>query len=278
MLPQYNHDLVTSVALWLANRLENAGQAYINMTGCLYAVPDSGIQGNAYASPYRGWVYDGCVSGAVIPSGVYNSSGQFLTRASGVVFDWNNGRVITPQNWGPILSGVYARKEVNVYFSDLRETDYVLERVYGENPNLSYGITGLRGGLLTAPMVMLTNSQGNNAPFALGGTDNTRSTLRAFVITDDNYLQEGILSLCRDAAHSIIPIGSYADAPLVGSGDLKGGVWSYCTGFRDKYGCSNGLWIENVYEIKLNESVNKNTTYFLSVIEMDLSRIRNPHQ
>ena len=125
---------------------------------------------------------------------------------------------------------------------------------------------------------MLTNSQGNNAPFALGGTDSTKSTIRALILTNSNYLQEGIQSLCRDAAHSIIPVGSYADAPLTASGDLKGGSpWSYCSGVRDRYGCGNGAYVDNVYEIKVNEGANQNTMFYLGVLEIDVSRIRNPH-
>lgn len=281
MIPQYNHDLITSVTLWLANRLENAGQAYINVTGALYPTQDSSVRGYVYSSPYRGWVYDTCVSGATILSGVTNTSGQFLTRASGVVFDWDRGRVVSPQNWGT-LTGAYARKEVNVYFSSEEESDYVLEQVYNTNKNLQYPITGFSPApgmgprTLAAPMVMLTNSQGNNAPFALGGTDNTRSTIRAMVITNNNWLQEGVMSLCRDAAHSMIPCGSYADYPIAGSGDLKATSWSYCADFFDKYGCNNGLWVENVYEIKLNERVNMNTSFYLGVLEFDVSRIRQP--
>lgn len=279
MRPQYNHDMVTSVTLWLANKLEDTGQAYFNTTGLLYLQTDPTINGNIYSSPYRGWIYDSCVQGATIPTGFYNASGQFLTRASGVVIDFNNGRIITPQNWGPTLSGAYARKEVNVYFSNVEETEYILEQAYGENPNLSYVLTGMAGNTLVAPMVMLTNSQGRNMPFALGGTDNTKSTIRAFCISNSNYLQEGIGSLCRDAAHSIIPIGSYTDAPLTASGDLKSGnPWSYCNDFYAKYGCANGCWIENVYEIKTNERANGNLTYYLQTIEFDISRIRNTHQ
>jgi hypothetical protein len=214
------------------------------------------------------------VVGATIPTGVSTTSGQFLTRASGVVFDWNHGQVITSQNWGASLTGAYARKEINVYFSSAEESDYVLEQIYGENHNLQYPLTGFRGRTLAAPMVMLTNSLGNNVPFALGGTDNTKSTINAFIITNDNWLQEGVGSLCRDAAHEIIPFGSYADAPLTASGDLKGQSYNYCTGIYQKYGCSNGLYIENVYEVKIADKVNQNNTFFTEVVQFDLSKIR----
>src|ERR1700758_4643518 len=115
MLPQFNHDMMTSVALWLDNRITNMGQAYVNVTGSMYLQADSSIRGNTYVSPYRGWVYDSCVAGATIPTGVMNAAGQIFTRASGIVFDWDAGSVISPINLGPSISGAYARKEINVY-------------------------------------------------------------------------------------------------------------------------------------------------------------------
>lgn len=274
MLSQYNHDLITSVTLWLANKLENDGQAYINTTGTLFRQAYTSGQGYKYISPYRGWVYDNCVAGASIPSGVYNSSGQFLTRASGIIFDWNHGQILSPQNWGPNLSGIFARKEVNVYFSSTEESEYVLEQVYGANKNLQYPLTGFAGRALAAPLIMLTNSQGNNTPFALGGTDTSRSTINALVITNDNWLQEGVSSLCKDTAHSIIPFCSYADAPLEASGDLKGESYNYCTRIYNRYGCAQGLYIENVYGTKISDKVNQNNTFFAEVIQFDLSKIR----
>lgn len=278
MIPQYAHDVVTSAALWLDNQLVADNLAYVNITGSLYLRPRASTGQNwVYASPYRSWVYDSCAVGALIPSGFYNASGQFLTRASGLVIDYINGQISSPANWGSSLSGTYARKEMNVYYSSDEEVAYVLEQVYGENKNLGYTLTGLRGNVLAAPLVMLTNARGQNDPWALGGTDNSLNTIRAFIITDSNYLQEGVNSILQDSAHTTIPFAPYSAAPITASGDLKTVPWSYCTGIYDLFGCANGLYIENVYAYKLNEKANKNSTFFLSAVEIDLSKPRNPH-
>lgn len=274
MKPQFNHDLLTSFYLWLDNRITKKGEAYINVTGSLFLQSTPSVNGNTYVSPYRGWIYDSCVSGANIPSGFYNSSGQFLTRQSGLVIDFNNGRVITSAKWGPTLSGVYARKEVNIYQSNDNEAKYVLESIFGENPNLSYTLTGMPGNVYSAPLIIITNADDKNIPFALGGLENSTNIVRAYCISNSNYLQEGINSLCRDASDSYIPLASYADMPISSSGDLKGVNWSYCTGIYDKYGC-NGIWIEKVRAQKINDRTNGNATFFLSVMEFDLSTIRN---
>ncbi len=256
------------------NLLCGEGQAYVNITGSLYLQPVTGGRNNIYAAPFKGWVFDSCVSGANVPSGFYNSSGQFLTRASGLVIDYVNGRVSTPNNWGPTLSGVYSRKEMNVYFSSDEETSYVLEQVYGENKNVKYALTGLQNGVLAAPLAMITNARGENKPWALGGIDDSRNTVRAFMISDSNYLQEGVTSLLQDAAHSTIPFAPFSAAPITASGDLKVPGWSYCENIYNQIGCQNGLYVEDVYQFRLNERANKNTTFFLAAVDIDLSKPR----
>lgn len=279
MIPQYSHDLITSVQMWLDNRLLTDGQAYVNVSGGLFLQPVRAGANKIYASPYRTWVYDSCATGAAIPSGVYTSSGQFLTRASGVVIDFINGQVSTPANWGPQLTASYSRREVNVYYSSDEEVSYILEQVYQENRNIAYPLTGFtRPGMsprtLAAPLIMLTNARGENKPFALGGMDDSTNTVRAFVISDSNYLQEGINSLIQDAAHTTIPFAPYGSMPITASGDLKTVPWSYCTGIYDYYGCDNGLYIENVYMYKISPDRNKATSFYLSALELDISKPR----
>ncbi len=279
MRPQYAHDLITSTVLWLDNQLCGTGQAYVNITGNLYQQPVVAGRNVVYASPYRSWVYDSCAAGALIPSGFYTSSGQFLTRASGLVIDFINGQVSSPANWGPSLSGVYARKEMNVYYSSDEEVSYILEQVYGENKNLSYTLTGLvRPGMapktLAAPLIMLTNARGENDPWALGGIDDSKNTVRAFIISDSNYLQDGVNSLLQDAAHQTIPFVPYSVAPWTASGDLKAPPWSYCSGIFNTFGCAGGLYVQNVYAYKISDKVNRNSTFFVSAVEIDLSKPR----
>lgn len=274
MIPQYAHNLMTSAYLWLDHQICGTGQAYVNVTGSLYLNPVTGGRNNVYASPYKGWIYDSCVGGATIPTGFYNSSGQFLTRASGLVIDFVNGQVSTPHNWGPTLSGVYARKEVNIYYSSNEEISYVLEQVYGANRNVSYALTGFQGKALAAPLIMLTNTRGQNKPWALGGTDDSKNTIGVFAITNSNYLQDGLNSILQDAAHSTIPYVQIGAAPITASGDLKAATWSYCADVADAIGCLNGAYVQNVYMHKVSDKANRSTTFYLSSCDIDLSKPR----
>lgn len=279
MRPQYNHDVITSFMLWLDNWVIGTGQAYQNVTGALYRGAQTGIPGYVYASPYRSWVWDSSVGGAAVPSGFYTSSGQFLTRASGIGIDYLGGRVITPHNWGPTLTGVYARKEINIYPSNTEESNYILDQLYQGNQNIQYPLTGLYGTQYVAPLIMVTNSRGHNDPWALGGMENTKNFLRCFIISSNSYIQEGVNSLLQDAAHSYIPLAPYAAAPLtnvstISTGDLKSPPWSYQTSIRDTYGCANGFYVMGAYSFKISERPNQNLDFFLSVVDMDLERPR----
>lgn len=267
--------------MWLDNWVIGRGEAYRNVTGALYRGAQTGIPGYVYASPYRSWVWDSCVSGAAVPSGFYTTSGQFLTRASGIGIDYLGGRVVTAHNWGPTLTGVYARKEVNIYPSTTNESHYIMEQLYQGNQNIKYPITGLYGTQYVAPLIMVTNSRGQNEPWALGGMDNTQNFFRCFIISDNNYIQEGVNSLLQDAAHSYIPLAPYSAAPLTNvsttsTGDLKSPPWSYCTGIKDVYGCAQGLYIEGAYSFKISERPNQNLDFMLSVVDVDTSRPRMP--
>lgn len=251
------------------------------MTGALYQGAMTGIPGYVYASPYKSWVWDSCVGGAVIPSGFYNSSGQFLTAASGLGIDYLNGRVYSPTNQGSQLTGVYARKEVNIYPSTTEETNYILEKLYNSDINIKYPITGIYGNQYVAPLIMVTNSRGVNQPWALGGMDNSQSFLRCFIISNNNYLQEGVNSILQDAAHSYIPFVPYSAAPLTNvaltqTGTLKTPGWSYCSNIKDQYGCANGLYVEGTYSFKLSERSNQNVNFMLSIVDVDLSKPRFP--
>ncbi len=261
--------------LYLDNRLIDGAGAYVNVSTGLYQ--QTGFQGNrCWAAPWKAWAYDSCIAGVNVPSGFYNSSGQFLTRASGLVIDFLNGRVYSPYNWGSQLSGSFARKEYNVYASTEGEVGLVLEHIYGENPDLSYSLTGASS-KFNAPCIFLTNATSQNDPFALGGLDQTRNTLRCYVISNakDNYAQEGIMSTLRDLDEryfSLVPMGA---APFMSvSGDLKSGRFCY-SDLCAQYGVA-GVYIEETNALKVSQRANEATSFSVMIAEIDTNALRQP--
>ena len=273
---QFNHDLVTSMALWFDNRVLNNGQGYINIpvaTG--YFQPEPSRTGYCWAFPYRNLVFDSSVSGATVMSGIYNSAGQFLTRASGVTFDYLHGRVFSPANLGPIISGTFSRNEYNVYVATPEELDFYLEKTYNEDPNILYAPTGVSYTKFMAPCVILTDAHGENKPFAFGGQDLSNRTVRAFIISNNPYNQEAIVSLMTDSARSYIPLITSTNTPLTSWGDIKGGSYNYVNLMNS---LGPRIFIEDAYFLKMNPKANKNKTFLISIVEFDTSTVRYPRR
>lgn len=279
MIPTFNHSLLTSFYLFLDNQLCGVGQAYQNINTGLFPMVAQSATGYVYASPFKEWVADSCISGAVVPSGVWTSSGQFLTRNSGISIDFVNGRILSQFNWGQ-LSGSFSRKEYNIYTSTEGYVDWWLERVFGENKNITYTPTGIPDGPFAAPCIILTNAREHNDPWALGGLDNTQNTIRGYIISPSNspYLQEGVNSLCRDMALQWMSLVGVGNMPYLSNGDLKP---QYATGgfcysnLCQQFGPA-GVYIESSYEVRVNQRINNATSFNISVAEWDLSTIREP--
>lgn len=273
---QFNHVLITSFKQYLDHNLCNGAQAYQNVSGALYPQTNPSVQGNVWAAPFKEWVADSCVSGAEIITGALNSSGQLLTRDSGVVFDFLNGRVICPQKYRGNLTGVYARKEYNIYTSNEDEIDWWLENVYKANKNITYTPTGAMEGRFAAPCIILTNARAHNDPWALGGERNSINTIRGYVIspTLKPFLTEGVNSYLNDLAQYSFPLLPFGSAPYTASGDLKSGYYCYddlCAQFG-----SAGAYIQNVHNLRVSQKANNTTTYSVSIAEFDTSVVRVP--
>lgn len=279
MVPQYFHSLLTSFMTWLDYKLSNDQKAFTNYTGNFYYQTDPSVPSNytIYASPNKSWIYDSCISGgAIVNSGMYNSSGQFLTRASGLIIDYPNGRILSNNDWGPV-SGSCSYRDFNLILSTESEVNFFLEKVFNENVNLTYVPTGSTPGVFYAPCVVFTNAQSENNPWAFGGLDESHNSIRAYIIAKDNYSQEGINSYFNDLAHRYIPNASYGDFPLNSLGDLKTGQWCYSNNILNQYGYSGQLWIEDVANYKMSEKNNKNMGYYISVTDFYVSRVRNTY-
>jgi len=276
MKAQFNNQLLSSFNLWINNRILNNGQGYLtygNTTG--YFQPETSRTGYCWAFPYKSLVFDSSVSGAVVMSGVYNQAGQFLTRNSGITIDYIHGRVFAPTNLGPVVSGAFSRNEYNVYVSTEEETEVYLDRLYNENPNIILPATGVTYGRFAAPCVILTNAYNYNEPFAFGGQDVSNKTIRAFIVSSNNYNQEAITSLMVDSARSYIPLITSELTPINGFGDIKGGSYNYVSLAAASVPT---VLIQDVYSIKMGEKTNKNKNFTIAILEFDLATVRYPRQ
>ncbi len=283
MLAQFDQNLNISAYHWAQARIQNLAQGYINQTTALYPTPESRLTGYySYSSPYKQWVYDTSVSGAQIINMV--SGGGFsapLTRASGVHFDYLNGRVLVPAALGAnlALTGSYAIAEVNLWVP-LETQDYLLtQQKYFVNPRYQGTPTsGVMPYSYVTPAVFVNTLNDTSEAFSFGGLDDTTTTMSFTCLCESDYQLKALLSLFRDARYGYLPLMPLAANPLDGYNDTKGGSGTYSyANIISQYGSPGQLiYIKQVRTAKVSDRNPLNPGLFAGIIDLDMSYVRQP--
>lgn len=246
MLKQVGVDIVSSFALWMDHMLLQKGQAYTNYSGLFYKQNSSKINqasANTFAAPFREFVYDTSISGAIVPSGIYINNIFTATGTSGVKIDYPNGRVWTAPLGNPTISGSYSVKDYNIYCTNQSEEYLLFENKYQFKPKTTQTVSGLAENVIVAPCIFITNPVGNNTPEQLGGeTWKKELNLRAIVFAETDMDLLNVASFFQDYVYSCFPMIS--DTPLNYYGDFKSGQrFNYVTSAANKPLAN----IENIY-------------------------------
>ncbi len=282
MIPQFSTTTLSSFHLWLDNWITQRGQAYTNTSSRLYYQADSGWPGFvAYASPFRSWVCDSGVSGALIAdriSGTYNlSHGQ-----SGMYIDYENGRVLLPAALGvdAVLSGSYAFKDLNAYKANETLEKIVFENKYYLNSRYARPITGIPPpNTRVTPCMFVVDAATHNEPFAFGGVYATTMTATVVVMAETLNQLEGSLSLindAQDAAFAQLPLSAW---PLNAYGDWKGGSGYNYETLKAAHATPGNLFdIAEVRTSKVPDADNMiNPGIFLGVADVTIVKPRTIH-
>ena len=133
MIPAFSHDVNNSFFLWFDNALMRKGQAFKTYTTKLYNYTDNRLVGKViYGSPYKQWAYDKSIAGITIPSGVTVDNTFIATGTSGMIIDFDNGRIIFNSGVSSSLtvSGTYSVKEIR---SSIQSSNTFSVYFYGKN-------------------------------------------------------------------------------------------------------------------------------------------------
>lgn len=273
-----------SFGQWLDNWLAGTGQGYFNTSSRLYYQPDPRLPaGNvAYASPFRSWVCDSGVGGAIIADRVSGSLGPGGTGAitrgqSGMIVDYANGRVIFPSSVGTsaIISGSYAVKEFNVYFANQSAERQVFTTKYALNSR--FNCTGIPPPYaMVTPCVFISNEVSENDNWAFGGLYNTRHDLTVYVMAETPGQLEGALSVMADAYEAHFPQLDTSTVPLGPSGDVKSG-YNYGT-LLAQYGTPGNVYtITDVQATKIGDGVKLDQNIWMGACSFTVERARTIH-
>ena len=279
MIEQFQHKLTSSFFLWFDNFLLKKGEAYSNKTGELFNYVDPRLDSRyvAYGSPYKQWVTDSSISGAVIPTGVSVVGAGTSGRDDGVVFDFENGRALfSGSDTSMTVTGDFAVKDFSVYLTNDTEDDLIVENKYTVNSGIPSGpLTYIEPYDDVIPAIFLSISQAENSPFALGGMQETKIQAKAVILAEDTYQLDGVMSIFMDSVNEVIAAIPMSGYPITELGDLKDGEFNY-TGLANDYVGETKFCIEKVKTSKLTDrtrNVLANELY-VGFVDFDIEQYR----
>jgi len=278
MKPTFHHSLSTSFMLWADHYLLDKGEAYYNTTGQFFNYSDPRVPSSheVFGSAYKQFVNDSSITGANIFSGAYVDS-VWTPRGSGFNIDYANGRVITTGiASSSVITGSFAVKDFNIYYVNETEEDLIVERKYKPTSSFPSSNTKVDPYDYTVPAIFVNMETSQNDPFAFGGEDKTRTSIKAVILSDDVYKLDGVLSIFSDARNETFKILPFEADPTNEWGDLKDPPYNY-TGLAAASG--NGLfYIDRVFASKLSDRSKKalQTDLFVGFLDFDIYTHRFP--
>tara|TARA_B100000676_G_scaffold44527_1_gene42803 strand:- start:1907 stop:2830 length:924 start_codon:yes stop_codon:yes gene_type:complete len=297
MKPQLDNKVMSSMMLYVDHKVCKIGEAYTNHSGYLYeSTPkylykDSSSNFFIYSSPHKQLVADRSITGAHVSSGIFfettlgsshypadgitgpklasinHAQGQFYTRSP-----------ITQTGVIPRQSARYAVKDFNVYLTTMPEQDLIFETKIALRPRVTNRVTGLAPHNQTYPAIFLKNIGSKNEPFAFGGIDDTRFSVRAVILSDNAFNLDAVCSILKDCARDIVPIIENTDLPFDAVGGSPSG-YNYEELASSKIG--SGLFL-NVKDVVVSRNVGQsyaseeNPAIQASFVDFDLSYHRKP--
>ena len=278
MKAQFQHNLTSSFFMWFDNFLLTKGEAYTNKTGEFFYYDDTLVDSNytVFGSPYKQWVSDSSIDGATVPTGVY-VNGNLSGRAAGIVLDFDYGSALAAgASSTDTVTGSFAVKDFNIYFTNDTEDDLIIENKYVVNSRVPSGpYTYITPYDDVAPAIFLAASTLENKPFALGGMIDTVVLMKAVVISDDPYKLDGALSIFGDSVNEVIEPIPMSGFPYTELGDLKGDSYNY-TGVKEGYAGETPYFIDKVRTSKLSDRARKAVAneLYIGFIDFDVQQHR----
>jgi hypothetical protein len=280
MNTSFNNVSLLSFYQWFDNYLLQNAQGYFNTSSRFYYQPDSGLPSNyvAYAAPFKSFVWDSGVSGAIIISSISGSLGNISRGQSGMMVDFVNGRLIFNSSVGKnaVISGSYAVKDFNLYFANQSQEQIVFTNKYYLNSRFNRSITGIPPvNAMVTPCAFITHADSENLPAAFGGLYKTKMGFTVNVFAENISQLEGILSYAADARDKVFPMLDATLWPLNSFGDYKSG-YNYQTFLQNPPGA--GLYVIEAAKVsKVSDYVKVDESIFLGIIDCDVTKLRTIH-
>lgn len=287
MKPQFQHQVVTSFALWLDHVILSRGEAYQNINSTFYYQEDDRMDPDflVFASPHKQWVSDSSIKKAKIIEGITVDGTYFPKNQKGIRYDYNNGRVLIPRylaSPGSKVEGEYSVKDFNIYITDQTEEELLIETKFDKNSRYDADLFGgVKPYDQVVPAIFCSYEQGYNKGLAFGGEDITSSEIRCVVFAENSFQLDGVFSILKDLNNTVISNVGFNEHPLNEFGDLKYGIYDY-TDLADRYyNINNSQSVFHLDEIqvsKINDRSLKKSHpgLFIGFVDFSIKSFRFP--
>lgn len=275
MKAQLDNILMSSMMLWIDNKILSKGQAFTNFSSNFYPVPNL-INGlNSYGLPFKQIVCDSSIQGANLLSGVYvNNNFKTVGTDNLVGINPNQGQIYFDNIQNGLLSGNYAVKDFNIYITSSPDENILFETQYKTRPKTFQTATGLAPNSITYPAIFLKNNGGINSPYAFGGLDKTNIEVRAIVLAENTFNLDAVSSILRDTSREYIPI--IQNGPFNSLGCVSNGYYNY-NSLVSNIDINSKFYISDVSVSRIINPDNKsNQSIYSSVVDFTLENIRYP--
>ena len=283
---QYDHKLFASIEAWAKHTLLDKGAAFTNYSGYFYPAATN-TNYFIYSLPYRPIVSDASIPGANIMSGVYLDRTFITPGQSGLVdINFEKGLVyFTGQITGSTsrLSGNYAVEDFNVKLTNKPEEDLLFETKYSLKPKVGTTISGLSVNDVTFPILYIKNNNSTTDGFAFGGLDKQKNKVRFVILSDNQYTEDGVLSIFRDKTRTLIPLFTgLSEFPFNNYGGYANGVYNYTNLLGNRVNTVNSVWVEKMTTISDLVGIGyvqfkqMNPAIFVSMIDITIESYRSP--
>lgn len=278
MKEQFQHTLLSSFSLWFDNYLLRKGEAYTNQTGSFFNYQDSRVPSgyNVFGSSYKQFVTDSSITGANIADGIY-VDGVWRDRSNDVIIDYENGRVLsTGISPSSEVTGSFAYKDFNIYFTNETEEDLIIERQHKFSKKFPVEEKAIEPYDQTIPAIFINTETFKNEPFAFGGLDKTYSKVSCVVMADNTYHLDGVLSIFADSRNEVFAKIPFAEHPINEWGDIKLPPFNYSSlqsNYRDSL-----FFIENIIATKISDRIRENLpkNTYIGFLDFDIYTHREP--
>tara|TARA_R110002020_G_scaffold57011_1_gene157157 strand:- start:4098 stop:4982 length:885 start_codon:yes stop_codon:yes gene_type:complete len=292
MKAQFDQNILSSFYLWFENRLlKDDCKAYGTDLGNTFTsgyFPDIPPSHIGFQGEFRQLVAEHNVA---TPNSGFFLGDTFITgnydENGGVFTDYDNGRLIFPEASGvPIASNALTAnstvKEVNTYISNDTDAQTILHSDFKDSSTdapYQYGKTGeYDENTYFLPACFLSVASSDNAEFALGGEENTKSNMRVMVLSFDNYTLDSVLSLFRDTVREDMTHIPYGDFPYGFSFSIKDFPYSYDSLVAAQSSPAkshiSSVSVSKVVSEQIRENLNKNIC--VGFVDFEISTYRFP--